>query len=115
MNSGLTAEILYIMENLEMAKTKIHLLFEYLLAMLISLLLEKLRYRNISQKCMILQHSKPIPEMKFFSQGKTCFHYREPCSHCRDGFAVRVPSERNPCNYCGENIYSVAGEKSFCR
>jgi hypothetical protein len=22
--------------------------------------------------------------VKFFSQGKTCFHYREPCSHCRD-------------------------------
>ena len=22
--------------------------------------------------------------MKFFSQGKTYFHYREPCSHCRD-------------------------------
>ena len=22
--------------------------------------------------------------LKFFSQEKTCFHYREPCSHCRD-------------------------------
>ena len=22
--------------------------------------------------------------VKFFSQGKTCFHYKEPCTHCRD-------------------------------
>ena len=56
-------------------------------------------------------HYRDFPVRKT-SQGKTCFHYREPCSHCRDGFAVRVPSERNPCNYCGENISSVAGAKS---
>ena len=30
----------------------------------------------------------------------------------RNAWFYRVPSERNPCNYCGENIYSVAGAKS---
>ena len=59
MNSGLTAEILYIMANLEMANknpfanVKSFLLFEYLLAMFISWLLEKL-------KLYLFAHPNPI-------------------------------------------------------
>ena len=42
---------------------------------------------------LITQQTHPCNEnrvfpLKFFSQGKTCFHYREPCFHYRDGFAV---------------------------
>ena len=35
-----------------------------------------------------------------FSQGKPCFHYREPCSHCRDPVFITGISLQNPVLPC---------------
>ena len=48
-------------------------------------------------------HCKPKPCKAYrelpvsqFSLGKTCFHYREPCSHCRDPVFITRISLQNP-------------------
>ena len=48
-------------------------------------------------------HCKPKPCKAYrelpvsqFSQGKTCFHYREPCSHCRDSVFITGISLQTP-------------------
>ena len=52
-------------------------------------------------------HCKPKPCKAYrelpvsqFSQGKTCFHYREPCSHCRDPVFITGISLQNPVLPC---------------
>ena len=35
-----------------------------------------------------------------FSKGKTCFHYRKPCSHCRDPVFITGISLQNPVLPC---------------
>ena len=49
-----------------------------------------------------------------FSQGKTCFHYREPlfslqgpCIHYRD-FPVRITTQGNPCSGPVLALYGIA-------
>ena len=56
---------------------------------------------------MVYVHCKPKPCKAYrelpvsqFSQGKTCFHYREPCSHCRDPAFIRGISLQNPVLLC---------------
>ena len=52
-------------------------------------------------------HCKPKPCKAYrelpvsqFSQGKPCFHYREPCSHCRDPVFITEISLGNPVLPC---------------
>ena len=54
-----------------------------------------------------------VSPVNFFSQGKTCFHYREPlfslqgpCFHYRD-FPVRKSSQGKPCFHYREWVCSV--------
>ena len=54
-----------------------------------------------------------------FSQGKPCFHYREPlfslqgpCIHYRE-FPVRITTQGNPCSHYREWVCSVCAEMQY--
>ena len=63
--------------------------------------------------CNPVQGQNRVFPVKFFSQGKTCFHYREPlfslqgpCFHYRD-FPVRKSTQGKPCFHYREWVCSA--------
>ena len=78
---------------------------------------------NRSKHCSILPHCNPVQGQyrartgfslcSKFSQGKTCFHYREPlfslqgpCIHYRD-FPVRITTQGDPSSHYREWVCSI--------
>ena len=66
-----------------------------------------------------VQGQNRVFPVKFFSQGKPCFHYREPvfslqgpCFHYRD-FPVRKTSQGKPCFHYREWVCSVNTHPQF--
>ena len=69
--------------------------------------------------CNPVQGRNRVFPVNFFSQGKTCFHYRGtlfslqgPCFHYRD-FPVRKSSQGKPCFHYREWVCSVFPDSLF--
>ena len=63
--------------------------------------------KNCITQYSVYTHCKPKPCQAYrelpvsqFSQGKPCFHYREPCSHCRDPVSITGIFLKNPVLPC---------------
>ena len=78
-----------------------------------------LPYRRTLQSCTGPEQGqiRGFP-VKFSTQGKTCFHYREPmfslqgpCIHYRE-FPVRITTQGNPCSHYRECVCSSVGPKA---
>ena len=74
---------------------------------------KKIMKPSLQSRTGPVQGQNRVFPVKFFSQGKTCFHYREPlfslqgpCFHYRD-FPVRKTSQGKPCFYYREWVCSV--------